>query len=284
MAVNVSVQATVLGYTISTFQPIIFRAGLAALLQVDLASVLVMSVISVTLARRAVDAVQVTSVVATSDSTDASRVLAVLSSLDAATNLTLQLQARGMQAAAVSSMKAILLEQEKSTFSLQSVGSEKVGMGVIVGLGSLGGVLFLLFIVVMYRRKICSQAEKNTASSGLLQPLETEDTRIQNNIQVAQGEIVMLDHSRQECNLIPFSEVPVTLMQIPATLAVISEHPRPRLPSPEPLTVVAEPRLKTPVPGNNQSFLHQNVEPTTQSRFSRGNSPKVFPTVHFIPE
>ena len=288
MAVNVSVQVTVLGYTTNTFQPLIFKASLAALLQVDLASVLVMSVISFTSARRAVDAVQVASVVATSDSTDASRVLAVLSSPDAATNLTLQLQTRGMQVATVTDMKASLLEKEQPTLNPQSVGSEPVSIGVIVGLGSFGGALFLLFIVVMCRLKLCSQAEKN---AGVLQQLEREDSSTQQNIQVTQGEIVWLNHTRPERDSILLSEVPVVgpvpLMPIPVPLTVISGYPRgPRLrmPSPVPLTVVPEPLLQTPEPGYNHSFLHQNIEPTTQSRFSRGTSPKVFPTVHYFSE
>jgi hypothetical protein len=169
-AVNISIQATVQGYTTSTFKPMVFRAGLAALLSVELARVLVMSVMSVTSGRRALDAVQVTSVVATSDSKDATRVLAIMSSPDAAANLTLRLQALGMQAATISNMKASFVEQQ-STALATNAGDSGFGrerFGVIVGLGSVGGALVLFFTIalVVYRRNPSSQAAKSTASLG----------------------------------------------------------------------------------------------------------------------
>ena len=194
-AVNISIQATVLGYTTSTFQPFIFRAGLAALLRVDLARVLVMSVISVAPARRAVDAVQVTSVVAASDSNDASRVLAVMSSPGAAANLTQQLQALGMRAATVSSMTASLVEEQQSIVAAIDTynGFGRERFGVIVGLGSVGGALVLFFLVALalYRLKPSPKAETHSAASGSVQLSATEAANEQ-RFDTVQGDIVML--------------------------------------------------------------------------------------------
>ncbi len=66
------------------------------MLNIGIERVLVMSVVSVTSAQRALDALQVASVVATSDSNNASQVLAVTFFPDAAANLIQQLQTLGM--------------------------------------------------------------------------------------------------------------------------------------------------------------------------------------------
>jgi hypothetical protein len=202
-AVNISIQATVQGYTKSTFQPFIFRAGLAALLQLDLARVLVISVTSVASARRAVDAVQVASVAATSDSNDASRVLSVMSSPGAAANLTLQLQALGMTAAQVSGMKAALVDQQQSVaevnYDYNGLGRER--FAVIVGLGSVGAALVLFFFVALalYRLKLTlnpfSKAEMHGATPLPEQTTGTEATEQpeQRSREAVWGDIVLLN-------------------------------------------------------------------------------------------
>jgi hypothetical protein len=185
-AVNVSVRVIVLGYNTATFQPAVFILSLAALLREDPLRVLIISVNPAPSARRASEAVQVQSVVAAEDSARASSALAILSSPDAAANLALQLQARGMPAAKVSDIGALLQAQDQSNVSPQNLennGSVQMSTALIAGLGVLAGLVLLLFVVILMKN---SRTQKKISSIDSSQHSETDQ------IQAANAEIVVV--------------------------------------------------------------------------------------------
>ncbi len=154
------------GYTVFTFKQATFRAGLAALLRVNIMYVMVVSITPVS--RRAIDAVQVTTLITTVDNTDAARIIAVVASPDAAANLTLELHALGMEMAAVSNMQAKLSSHESARGgedSYNGLGSERFGL--IVGLGGVGGGLVLFVIIGLAVHRLCPFSRKQPLLSSL---------------------------------------------------------------------------------------------------------------------
>jgi len=165
-AVNVTILSTVQGYTIFTFKQTTFRAGLAALLRVNIIYVIVVSVIPVS--RRAIDAVQVTTLITTVDNTDAARIIAVVASPDAAANLTLELHSLGMELAAVSNMQAKLSSQEAASGgddSYNGLGRERFGL--IIGLGGVGGSLVIFLVVALFVHQLCPCSRKQPLLSSI---------------------------------------------------------------------------------------------------------------------